>query len=59
MAKGEYTDGKVKVTIRLDPTLVRKAKHLAIERGISLQALVEDQLTFAVSLKGRPKKTTA
>ena len=29
MATGEYTDGKVKVTVRLDPVLVKRAKLAA------------------------------
>ena len=44
MGKGEYTDGKVKVTIRLNPELVTKTKHYAIEHHTSLQNLIERAL---------------
>jgi predicted HicB family RNase H-like nuclease len=47
--KGEYTDGKVKVTIRLDPDLVKTAKHQAIEQQTTLQALIEAALLQKVS----------
>ena len=46
MGKGEYTDGKVKVTIRLNPELVKKAKHWAIEQNVSLQELIARALDF-------------
>ena len=41
MATGEYTDGKVKVTVRLDPALVRRVKIAAVTRDTTVQALVE------------------
>jgi predicted HicB family RNase H-like nuclease len=44
MATGEYTDGKVKVTVRLDPALVKRAKLAAVTRDTTLQALVEQGL---------------
>ena len=44
MGKGEYTDGKIKVTVRLDPNLVKKVKHRAIEQSASLQELIERAL---------------
>ena len=53
--KGEYTDGKVKVTIRLHPELVKQAKHLAIEHSTTLQALIEETLQIAVR-QVRPRK---
>lgn len=47
--KGEYTDSKVKVTIRLPPELVKQAKHRAIEDGATLQDLIERGLAIVVS----------
>jgi len=41
MGKGEYTNGKVKVTVRLLPSLVKRAKLEAIKRDTSLQDLIE------------------
>ena len=41
MGKGECTDGKVRVTVRLLPTLVKRAKLKAIKRDTSLQDLIE------------------
>jgi predicted HicB family RNase H-like nuclease len=41
MGRGEYTDGRIKVTVRLLPTLVKRAKLEAIKRDTSLQALIE------------------
>jgi len=38
---GRYADGKVKVTARLDPALVKRAKLEAVTRETTLQALVE------------------
>ena len=44
MGKGEYTDGKIKVTVRLDPALVKRAKLVAVNRDTSFQALIEHGL---------------
>jgi len=41
---GEYTDGKVKVTVRLDPALVRRTKRAVVTLDTTLQALVEQGL---------------
>jgi len=41
MALGEYTDGKVKVTVRLDPRLLKRVKLAAVTRDTTVQALVE------------------
>jgi len=48
MGRGEYTDGKVKVTVRLRPALVKQAKLKAINRDTSLQALIERGLRAQV-----------
>jgi hypothetical protein len=40
MPQGVYTDGKVKVTVRLEPALILTAKKYALERRTTVQALV-------------------
>lgn len=50
MGKGEYTDGKVKVTVRLDPALVRRAKVYGYTHRRTLQALVERGLRHVLAL---------
>lgn len=54
--KGEYTDGKVKVTIRLHPDLVKAAKHQAIEQQTTLQELIETALLQKVARPAARKR---
>jgi len=41
MAMAEYADGKVKVTVHLDPRLVKRVKLAGVTRDMTVQALVE------------------
>ena len=48
-------EGKVKVTVNLDADLVKRAKHAAIERDLTLQAIIEEGLRAVLPRKGSSK----
>jgi predicted DNA binding CopG/RHH family protein len=51
MAKGEYVDGKVKVTVRLPPALMKRTKLEAVRRSTTVQALIEQGLKRELSTR--------
>ena len=44
----------MRTTVRLDPTLAKKAKQLAIRRGTTLTALIEEGLRLVLARSEAP-----
>lgn len=44
----------MKTTLNIDPELVRRAKERAVERGITLTAVIEDALRSGLSAPEQP-----
>jgi post-segregation antitoxin (ccd killing protein) len=50
---GDQRAGKVQFNVYLPPDLVRRIKHLAIDQGTNLSALVETALTEYLARQAR------
>jgi hypothetical protein len=48
----------MRTTVRLDPDLLRRAKHRALETSRTLNAVIEDALRAALARPAKPGRVT-